>query len=217
LFDPSLLGTFGWLSFDVPTSELIADYCDRSKDRIIEQFETKPNITNYLCALIESLQEMEFVFGDLLTLRRLDNARGAQLDGLGDIVGAERSGLTDDAYRIKIRFQIGLNFSNGEVETLITLVRFITDATEVHFLSFFPGTVSIETNGPAISAGIVATIEESAPAGVKVEIISTFEVETAFQYAGDIGDPANPETEGYAEPNFAPDAGKGGQYLEKFI
>ena len=66
MFDLGLLGTYGWLSFDVPASGLITDYCERAKTRLIEQFETKPNIIAYLCALIESLQELEFVFGDLL-------------------------------------------------------------------------------------------------------------------------------------------------------
>jgi len=214
-FDESLLGTFGWAKFPVQASGLILDYCERAKSRLIEQFETKPNIGNYLCALIESLQELEFVFGDLLTLRTLDESTGVQLDGLGDIVGIERQGLGDDGYRTIIRFQIGINFSNGEPETLIALTQFITEGTFVKYTEAFPARVSLLTDGIAINQATVPIIEESAPAGVKIELTSTMGSLIPFAFAPDPGD-VDPIPQGFSEPNFAPDAGLGGEFAEKF-
>ncbi len=216
MFDPSLLVTYGWLTFDVQASGLITNYCERAQERLIEQFETKPNIIAYLCALIESLQDLEFVFGDLLTLRTLENAAGVQLDGLGDIVGIDRQGLTDNAYRTAIRFQIGINFSNGEPETLIALTRFITEGTVVNYTELYPARVSLLTDGSTISAATIPIIEQSAPAGVKIELTSTFGSLVPFAFATEPGD-VDPIPEGFAEPNFAPDAGLGGELSEKFI
>jgi len=214
-FDAPLMGAYGWLSFDVPASILITDYCDRSEDRLIEQFEEKQKIKDYLCALITELQELEFVFGDLLLGRQLANAVGTQLDGLGDIVGIERKGLDDAAYKVAIQFQAGLNFSNGEAETLISLTKFITGGIDVHLTNDFPAGVTITTDGLILSAETVPILEQSAAAGVRIELIATFGSLTQFSFLPDPGD-IDPDPQGFSEPNFAPDTGLGGQLVEKF-
>jgi len=215
-FDVPLMGAYGWLSFTVPESALITDYCDRAEDRLIEQFEDKQNIKDYLCALIGPLQNLEIVFGDLLTQRRLDVATGDQLDGLGDIVGIERRGLLDNAYRQIIRFQIGINFSNGEAETLIDLTKFVTNATIVNLTPSYPAGVNILTNGTDINPATVQILEESAAAGVKIALTSTFGSVTPFAFSEEPGD-VDPDPQGFSEPNYAPDAGLGGELSEKFI
>lgn len=215
MFDPGLLATYGWVSFEVPASELNTDYCAQAKSRLIEQFKNKENIEKYLCALTNSVQELEFVFGDLLVLRRLANATGTQLDGLGDIVGIERQGLNDEQYRTAIRFQVGVNFSNGEWETLIDLTRFITGGTDVHIRPNYPAGVEITTDGSAVDSATVPIIEESALAGVKVTLNTTYGSLQPFAVAPDPGD-TDPTPQGFSEPNYAPDAGKGGELAEKF-
>jgi len=215
-FSSGLISTYGWIDFEALPSALITDYCERGTTRLIEQFEKKPNIVSYLCALLSGVQTTEFVYGDLLVQRILDNAAGAQLDGIGDIVGIERKGLTDDQYRTAIRFQIGVNFSNGEPETLIEVTRFVTEANEVHLSEDFPAKVNILTDGSVVSPSTVSILEESAPAGVKIGLTSSYGSLAPFAVDLEPGD-SDPDAQGFSEPNYVPDDGKGGQLVEKFI
>jgi hypothetical protein len=214
-FNPSLLATYGWLQFELMDSILITNYCERASDRLIEQFETKQNINKYLCALIEPFQELEYVFGDLLQLRTLSLASDAQLDGLGDIVGIARKGLADDAYRNAIRFQIGLNFSNGEPETIIALAKNLTEATQVNLKEIYPATMQILTNGTNVDGQTRKLLEQSALAGVAIELIVNYS-SIPFAFEPDPGD-IDPIPQGFSEPNYAPDAGKGGNLTERFL
>jgi len=210
----SALATFGWMVFEEPDSILITDYCARAQERLIEQFEAKQNINSYLCALVTPFQELEYVFGDLYTLRRLDTATAAQLDGLGDIVGLNRVSSDDDVYRDAIRFKIGINFSNGEPESLLSLAQVLTESSEVSIVESYPAGVIITVNGLNITSNTVRQIEQSAPAGVQI-ILNSVSTEPQFAVAPDLGD-IDPDAEGFSEPNYAPDAGKGGHLSEKY-
>lgn len=62
--------------------------------------------------------------------------RGQQLNRLGAIVGYQRSGLTDETYRLYIRSKIRANKSNGSVNALIAV-----------FKAMFPGAGVLYTPG----------------------------------------------------------------------
>lgn len=213
-----LLATYGWLSFLGVDDDVVTDYCAKASERLIEQFEIKPLLNEFICALIEPLQELEFVFNDLFTLRRLEVATGDQLDGLGDIVGILRQGLSDTDYRQAIRFQIGINESSGEAESLIDLTFFLTGASVVLLSEVFPAEVHIFTDGNLVSNNTVRALEQSASAGVKIILTSSYGSLIPFAFEPDAGtiDPPGIIPEGFSEPNYAPDAGKGGQLAEAF-
>ncbi|NJR72720.1 MAG: hypothetical protein HC773_01425 [Scytonema sp. CRU_2_7] len=183
---------------------------------MIEQFKNKPLLYGYLCSLIDSLQTLEYTFSDLNTQRILDVATGAQLDGLGDIVGIERKGNTDDVYRQLIRFQIGINSSSGEWETLLALTKFLTEGDDVHISPLYPAKISLLTNGTLVSPETVPAIEESAVAGVGIELLSTYGQDTIYIYANEPGQTDPMGAGGFSEPNYFPDSGLGGALVEKF-
>lgn len=66
----------------------------------------------------------------LLTDVSIDGASGVQLDGLGQIIGLERQGLSDDAYRTALKGWIRVNASGGTMEELNEVIRLVTSTTE---------------------------------------------------------------------------------------
>ncbi len=89
--------------------------------RLLWQFRGQPNIEAVLTSYLEQAQEIEQMFIDLLILRRLENAEGAQLDGMGSIVGELRLGKDDTDYRAAIFGRIKLNLGNSKVEEILFL------------------------------------------------------------------------------------------------
>ena len=65
------------------------------------------------------VQEVEDAVYQILTDTVLETAEGAQLDGLGEIVGEERAGRDDATYRIAIRTRIAINLSEGTIENIM--------------------------------------------------------------------------------------------------
>jgi hypothetical protein len=76
------------------------NYLETARSRTTEQFklENAPVFDRYLQLLIAAQEEIQEVFKDLLQLRDLDNATGAQLDVIGRIVGQDRVLLNADLY-----------------------------------------------------------------------------------------------------------------------
>lgn len=74
------------------------DYLDQARKRYTTQFTDKVVFDKYVQLLIYAQTELSSVFKDLMQLRSLDTAVGAQLDILGDIVGQSRLLLNADAY-----------------------------------------------------------------------------------------------------------------------
>lgn len=81
------------------------DYLEEARSRVTEQFKYDPSsdtgakvFDKYLQLLINAQVEIQKVFKDLMQLRSLDTATGAQLDVIGRIVGQERIFLNADFY-----------------------------------------------------------------------------------------------------------------------
>jgi hypothetical protein len=209
----SLISTFGYLNFIPATSILKIDYSGQARSRLIEQFKNKPNLQLLLDSFIESFQELEYVYGDLYTERWLDEAVGAQLDGLGDIVGPDREGRDDDIYRELIRIFTSVNMSSGEWEILLTIVKEITYGTEVRIRGMFPARLTLFSNGPIVPLDIISFLEESALAGVKVEFTSAYGSEPIFAFMAEGGQAQRSNRAGFSEPTMSD---SGGSLTEKF-
>lgn len=79
---------------EVPVDNI--DYLQQARERVTWQFEEKVVFDKYLQLLLKQQQDLEQVFTDLLQLRSIDEATGAQLDIIGEIVGQPRE-LIDTA------------------------------------------------------------------------------------------------------------------------
>ena len=107
---------------------------NREIDRLSFQFKTSENLINFLKAFLAESDELYDSEQELLTDRNLDTAVGAQLDGLGQIVGIIRpSGETDDIYRLEIKAKILVNMANMSVDGILELFQFVFGADRVRY------------------------------------------------------------------------------------
>jgi len=74
------------------------DYLDVARSQITEQFKNKLVIDKYLQLLIYQQSGISQVFQDLLQKRSIDEATGAQLDIIGEIVGQPRELINADLF-----------------------------------------------------------------------------------------------------------------------
>ncbi len=81
------------------------------------------NVELLLSALIPGWQDLDDVAQATIVGRQIDDAVGAQLDVLGELVGIARTTDDDDAYRRYIRTQIGINRSRGTTNDIVAVVR----------------------------------------------------------------------------------------------
>lgn len=80
----------------VPFSE--TPYLSEARDRITEQFKNKDIIDRYLQLLLDQQDSIQQVFKDLLQKRSIDEATGATLDIIGEIVGQPRELISADLF-----------------------------------------------------------------------------------------------------------------------
>ena len=93
----------------------IPDHAQQAISRLLEQFKGMPKIESMLSVVASEIQAVEdsaFVF---FTSRAIDNAVGAQLDGIGRIVSELRNGRVDDSYRLRLKARILANRSSGTI------------------------------------------------------------------------------------------------------
>lgn len=156
-------------------------------DRLITQYKGKPRFIALISAFVAQHQIIEdktFEF-----YQRLDilTAAGAQLDGIGEIVGQTRGGLDDENYRILIFAKIGQNVSNGDPERLITIFKLLTGASFVHYMNLSGGEIQLATDGTlneSVINFVFDQLQRSVAAGVRINEFIFFDKDEPFAFAG---------------------------------
>lgn len=178
---------------------LITDHVRRAKSHLTSDFR-RPTIEALTAAFVESVQELEVVFYQLIVARFVDSAVGAALDQLGALVGERRDGLNDVDYRRFVRARITSNGAEAEIPRLLSVLRTITGAFSVHYMPEYPAGYRVAYVVPEfLSAGIRAriaeTVERMTTSGVGFDIV---EAESGyFGFADD------PDALGFDEGVFA--------------
>lgn len=90
---------------------------------LLEQFKNSGLLQALLESWTATIQTTEDLMAPLVLSRDVETATGATLDSLGQAVGAERSGLADDIYRLFIKAKVLVNGSSGTSNELIAIVR----------------------------------------------------------------------------------------------
>lgn len=80
----------------VPFTE--QDYLSEARSRTGEQFKNKEIIDRYIQLLIDQQTQLQGVFKDLIQKRSIDEATGATLDIIGEIVGQPRELISADLF-----------------------------------------------------------------------------------------------------------------------
>lgn len=106
----------------------ITDHATLARARLATQFRGTVSHGAVLDAVSRQVQQIEEAFTDLLTLVVISGSSGMQLDNLGRILGRERAGTTDVAYRAFLRAQILLNRSSGTVPEILGILGLVLSA-----------------------------------------------------------------------------------------
>lgn len=130
--------------------------------RLIDEFKAHVNIDAIVKAFAQQDQDLEDAAFEVLLNTVLPAAVGVQLDGLGDIVGAERGGLNDTDFAILIQGQILVNKSSGTIPQMIELATAMGASSGVVLTENFPAKFNMESttlllpNGAQIGALLVS-------------------------------------------------------------
>lgn len=171
----------------------IDNYGELTKDLLYSQFkgDRSPDLLKVIDAFSLPIDELEGVLKSLDTELNLDDAVGAQLDGLGQIIGLPRNGLNDHDYRMALKFKIQLNKSFGQPELLISALQFFTGATEVRLYETFPAAMFAFTNGTEGLAHLTERMNRLSLGGVDFMYVAqttgvpfTFASETTEDFGG---------------------------------
>jgi len=108
------------------------DHVTEALGNRLEQFKNSPKMAAFITAFVNQIQDLEEASFELYLDRWIDTAVGVQLDGMGSIVGEDREGRGDDAYRLAIKAQIQINFSDATPEDILrALVNFYNRTYEM--------------------------------------------------------------------------------------
>lgn len=167
----------------------ITNHSEQAVARLIEQFKDKARLTAVITGLVDPMQDIEDMLA-FLRDNRMYSATGVALDRLGDIVGQPRAGgQTDADYLIRIQTRVIQNVSRGEPERLILVYKILMGATLVLLSEHFPAAYSLASEIDFVDQEqvneIIRQIDLVAPAAVRLEFLSTFDLAEPFAFAGD--------------------------------
>ncbi len=158
--------------------------------RLLYQYKDKPNIESLIKDLFTTqIQELEDAIIPLYTRLSIDDSIGVQLDEIGEIVGQERLGLQDDAYRVFIKAKIGVNVSESDIPRVIDVWKLITNATINQLIETFPAEVNFYYDVPiddSLKDLVFLLMQKVVGAGIGVGFLAVFVVGNAFTLDGDV-------------------------------
>lgn len=174
------------MSDPVLTTDHVAD----GLRKLLIQFRGQPHLQQILSSYLEQIQELEVVFIALIDERYVLTAVGAQLDGVGQIVGELRAGRDDVDYRVAILGRISRNKANGTIEDIIALFGLLLPSHTI-VLSEGPGaaTLAVEVQEaivpPDPSAAVLNDeLQKSKGGGIRAYLLfSGFPVAERFTFA----------------------------------
>lgn len=153
----------------------ITDHAVRAVARLLAQLRNKPNVESWVEIFADQVQALETVFFEISTARILANASGIQLDRIGAIVGEDRNGLDDDAYKIRINARIAINRASGTADEILNVFNVI-----------WPGAYVLQEYQPAAFTLDCATaVTEPAAMSAVLQAMKAAGVRTFFIYTTD--------------------------------
>lgn len=162
---------------DVVEDDGTTDQVATALSRLPQQFRSsaQPNIEAFMRILAAPLQDVQRAALDVLLLRTIDTAVGAQLDWLGRVVGQPRDGVVDDElYRRYLRARIATNRSKGRFVDLIKIARLVVDEDSLRVVALNEGTATVRVRladiavASDVAAVLILFLREAKTAGVRL-------------------------------------------------
>lgn len=147
-------------------------------------------VTGLMGSFVDQIQQLENQCFAVNTGQQLWDgnatpAVGAQLDGIGQIVGIKRNGLNDATYILFIFAEIAANFSRATYLDVFNAASFLFNTTQIFIQDLQPATVSIEIAGsqldPTLNAAAAALLENVTAGGVGIAFVAVTPQPNAFR------------------------------------
>lgn len=167
----------------------ITNHVQQALARLMQQYKGLPNLTAFITALVDQVQDLEDALFSLNDGRQLynGNAQGAQLDGIGDIVGIKRNGLSDAEYLVFILGTIAENNSDTTLSIILSILTLLLDTQTVLLFELFPAGIAFQVQGATLDSAlwpVVANIVQSSlGAAIELCFISQFDA-NSFAFDG---------------------------------
>lgn len=166
----------------------MADYIEKLRDDIVDQFRDKEKIDALLEVLGEQLNDVYNFFIQLRDERDIQRSVGKQLDGIGDIVVLSRKEggemacetgsvyvLTDDEYRRYLFYKIWKNSCECTYSDIMRAIRMFWDKPIYYSEDpSEPATITLQTDdfGPDDDISVIMHTPFVKAGGVKINIIA---------------------------------------------
>ena len=200
------------------------NWLQKLEDDLIQQFRGQPNIQVFNKAVGRQLEELYAFFYQLYTLQWLDQAQGAQLDGIGNIVDLSRTDaliwsnlagldvpMDDDLYRVYLRFKIFLNTSEGTYADIVRTLKMFWPDTPFYYSEYvdIPATMFFTSGVLPMTTDlrILRIVTRVKAAGVALKFVMQVEAQESTDYhAGAVS--------GYAEAFIVENPYMGGETID---
>jgi hypothetical protein len=172
----------------------ITSHTEDALGRLLHQYRGAPLVTALLTGLLSGVQPLENAIYALDAGRQIANASGAQLDGLGELVGRKRGELGDPEYLLFLYGTITQNTSDSTIPRVFGNIASLFRASSLFIKTpNSPGAnssagVSLGVGSPAISPNLYPAVKgilsNSVAAGVSVDEVTVFKAGGSFAMAG---------------------------------
>lgn len=157
---------------------LIANHCGLGTSRLLSQFSCQDTITGFMCALLDTIQEVEQNFADIRYLRKLSVATGVWLTWLAGNWGVQKGGLTEDELKLIMQGEAVLRVNDGTPDETLEALETMTDAAYSADLSYTPAypagaefTFKVAEGQHEFGTCVAQVLEKSRPAGTNVNYL----------------------------------------------
>lgn len=161
-------------------------------NQLMQQYRGRPLIEGMFTAMLSRFQLLENAIYPLETGCQLWDgadipAIGAQLDGIGEIVGIKRNGLPDDEYALFLFGKIAENFSQDTITDVVTVATYLFQAPNTLMFEVFPAGLMVEPLGIVIPQPLwslaAELIKEAMGAGISLNVAGSTQV-NVFRFDG---------------------------------
>lgn len=128
-------------------------------NNLLFQYKGKPNLLALHQSLYaDEIQELSNSAQSLSRRFNIDLSYGDNLDRIGEIIGLSRNGLNDIYYRQFLKAKALVNSSNGSINTIIRIVRYLTNADSIQLINGYE-----ESTGSSAGYRLIITESSSSP------------------------------------------------------
>lgn len=170
----------------------ITNHIQQGLAQLLEQYKGRPLIRGMFTAMLSQMQSIEDGLYDLEPGCQLWDGSsvpsvGAQLDGIGQIVGIGRNGLPDDEYALFLFGKIAENFSQSLLSDVETVSSYLFQAPITLIYPIYPAGVMVEALGIVIPQALwdlaALLIQGALGAGINL-VVAGSSFTNAFRFDG---------------------------------